>query len=92
MSRLLWIDTNLVLPSVSSPVCGSERALQSVRTRGAGIEPHTGHIHLQNCPCDESGSTRPRVKSARVSSAGSTRPGQVGLIFKYMVMVKADMR
>ena len=27
----------------------------------------------------ESGSTRPRVKSARVSSAGSTRPGQLGL-------------
>ena len=30
----------------------------------------------------ESVSSRPRVKSARVSSAGSTRPGQVGLIYK----------
>ena len=29
----------------------------------------------------DSGSSRPRVKSARVKSAGSTRPGQVGLIY-----------
>ena len=35
----------------------------------------------------ESGSTRPWVKSARVSSAGSTRPGQVGLIFKNIIVM-----
>ena len=29
----------------------------------------------------ESGSSRPRVESARVSSAGSTRPGQLGLVY-----------
>ena len=37
-----------------------------------GVFSDTGYPH-------ESGSTRPRVKSARVSSAGSTRPAIFGV-------------